>query len=270
LQRADRLYDAPVWRKLMKVAIKTDIGLVRQTNEDAHRYVVFGQDQWTGGAVHLCAVADGMGGYRAGEVASRLALDTVVEQIGRAFETGEPLDAAFQAAMGAANRRVVRHGLNDPACSGMGTTATVAIVSGGLLHIGHVGDSRAYVLRAGLLDQITRDHSLVAELVRNGDLTEAEAQTHPQRNILTQSFGSDLRVKADVSTRPLLDGDTIILCTDGLTGAVTASEIEDIVSHASSLDEAAERLIALANERGGHDNVTVLLAGPVSVGGGGR
>jgi len=251
----------------MKVSVKTDIGLVRQMNQDAHRYEVFGSDQWTGGAVHLCAVADGLGGYRAGEVASRLALDTVVEQIGRAFETGEPMDAALEAAMSAANRRVVRQGLSDPSCSGMGTTVTLAIISGGLLHVGHVGDSRAYLLRGGHLEQITRDHSLVAELVRNGDLTEAEAQTHPQRNILTQAFGSDLRVKADVSTKPLQNGDTIMLCTDGLTGAVPGSEIEEVVSHASSLDEAAERLVALANERGGHDNVTVLLAGPVNVGG---
>lgn len=254
----------------MKVSVRSDVGLVRQTNQDSYRHEVFGSDEWTGGSVRLFAVADGMGGYRAGEVASRLALETVTEEIGRAVDTGEPLEAALEEAMTAANRRVVKRGLTDPECAGMGTTVTVAVVSAGLLHVGHVGDSRAYIVRGGRLDQITRDHSLVAELVRNGDLTEAEAQMHPQRNILTQAFGSDLRVKADASARPLQDGDLIMLCTDGLTAAVPQAEIEQVLAKAGSLDEATARLVALANERGGFDNVTVLLAGPVSVGGDGR
>ncbi len=254
----------------MKVSLKTDIGLVRQTNQDSVFAESFGSDEWAGGRIHLFAVADGMGGYRAGEVASRLALETIREEVARAVETGEPLDAALEAAMSAANRRVVKRGLEDPECAGMGTTVTVALVSGGLLHLGHVGDSRAYLIRGGRLEQVTRDHSLVAELVRNGDLTEAEAQVHPQRNILTQAFGSDLRVKADITTRHLADGDLIMLCTDGLTGAVTGTEIEATIAHAPNLDEAAERLVAMANERGGYDNVTVLLAGPITVGGGGR
>ncbi len=254
----------------MKVSVKSDVGLVRQTNQDTYRHEVFGSDEWAGGSVHLLAVADGMGGYRAGEVASRIALETVAEEIGRAVDTGVPIEAALEEAMTAANRRVVKRGLSDPECAGMGTTVTVAVASAGLLHVGHVGDSRAYIVRGGRLDQITRDHSLVAELVRNGDLTEAEAQVHPQRNILTQAFGSDLRVKADVSARPLRDGDLIMLCTDGLTAAVPPAEIEQVLAGAGSLDEATARLVALANERGGFDNVTVLLAGPVTVGGDGR
>jgi len=254
----------------MRVSVKSDIGLARQTNQDAYRYETFGSSQWTGGSVYLLAVADGMGGYRAGEVASNLALETVVDAVGKAVETGQPLDVALEQAMSIANQRVVRQGLSDPACFGMGTTVTVTIASGGLLRIGHVGDSRAYILRGGRLERLTRDHSLVAELVRNGDLTEEQAQVHPQRNILTQAFGSDLRVKADISTRPLQNGDIIFLCTDGLTGAVLPAEIEETLTKASSLDEACERLVALANDRGGHDNVTVLLAGPVSVGGDGQ
>lgn len=254
----------------MRVSVKSDIGLVRQTNQDAYRYEAFGSSQWAGGSVYLLAVADGLGGYQAGEVASNLALETVVDAVGKAVETGQPLDVALEQAMIIANQRVVRQGLSDPACFGMGTTVTVTIASGGLLQIGHVGDSRAYILRGGRLEQLTRDHSLVAELVRNGDLTEEQAQVHPQRNILTQAFGSDLRVKADISTRPLQNGDIIFLCTDGLTGAVLPAEIEETLTKASSLDEACERLVALANDRGGHDNVTVLLAGPVSVGGDGQ
>jgi serine/threonine protein phosphatase PrpC len=254
----------------MRVSVKSDIGLARQTNQDAYRYEAFGSSQWAGGSVYLWAVADGLGGYRAGEVASNLALETVVEAVGKAVETGQPLDVALEQAMIIANQRVVRQGLSDPACLGMGTTVTVTVASGGLLQIGHVGDSRAYILRGGRLEQLTRDHSLVAELVRNGDLTEEQAQVHPQRNILTQAFGSDLRVKADISTRPLQNGDIILLCTDGLTSAVPPAEIEETLTKASSLDEACEKLVALANDRGGHDNVTVLLAGPVSVGGDGQ
>lgn len=254
----------------MKVSVRTDVGLARQMNQDACRHEIFGSDSWTGGAVHLLAVADGMGGYRAGEVASQLALETVANEISRAVDTGEPLDAALEGAMAAANRRVVKRGLSDPECAGMGTTVTVAVVSGGMLHMGHIGDSRAYLVRGGHLTQITHDHSLVGELVRNGDLTEAEAQVHPQRNILTQAFGSDLRVKADLSAQPLEAGDMIVLCTDGLTSVVPTAEIEQILSATPTLDEATRRLVDLANERGGFDNVTVLVAGPVGVGGDGR
>ncbi|MEW6031693.1 MAG: Stp1/IreP family PP2C-type Ser/Thr phosphatase [Bacillota bacterium] len=248
----------------MKVSVKSDVGLVRQTNQDAYCYRVFEGSK----TVHLCAVADGIGGYQAGEVASRLALEAVAEEVDRAVRAGQPLEGTLAEAMAAANARIIRQGLSDPECSGMGTTVTVALVSGGMLHIGHVGDSRAYVYRKGRLAQVTRDHSLVAELVRNGDLSEDEAQFHPQRNVLTQAFGSDLRVRADVSTIPLEDGDLLLLCTDGLSGAVTAAEIEAVLSHAESLDQACDRLVALANEQGGHDNVTLLLAGPVTVGGG--
>lgn len=251
----------------MKVSARSDVGLVRPTNQDSYRYEVFGSDQWAGGAVHLLAVADGMGGYRAGEVASRLALETVTEEIERAVETGEPIDAALDTAMTAANRRVVKRGLSDPECAGMGTTVTVTVVNSGVVHFGHVGDSRAYIVRGGRLDQITRDHSLVAELVRNGNLTEAEAQFHPQRNILTQAFGSDLRVKADIGSRPLQEGDLVMLCSDGLTAAVPPAEIEQVLGEAKSLDEATARLVSMANERGGFDNVSVLLAGPISLGG---
>jgi len=251
----------------MKVSVRSDVGLVRQTNQDSYRYEVFERADRPGETVHLLAVADGMGGYRAGEVASRLALDTVAEEIGRALASGEALETALEEAMAAANRKVVSRSLSDPECAGMGTTVTVALVSRGRVHIGHVGDSRAYIVRGGRAQQVTRDHSLVAELVRNGDLTEAEAQVHPQRNILTQAFGSDLRVRADITSSPLQEGDLIMLCTDGLTGVVPTAEIEQVIGSSQSLDEATARLVALSNERGGFDNVTVLLAGPVSSGG---
>lgn len=250
----------------MQVSVKSDIGLVRQTNQDAYRHETFGSSK----TVHFFAVADGMGGYRAGEVASRLALDAVAEEIGRAVEAGRPLPDALEEAMNVANRAIIRQSLSDPECLGMGTTLTVTVVSGGFLHIGHVGDSRAYILRDGRLTQVTRDHSLVAELVRNGDLTEEQAQNHPQRNILTQAFGSDLRVKADITTLPLRPGDLLLLCTDGLTSAVPSAAIEEALAKAENLEQACDRLVAMANERGGHDNVTVLLAGPVGSGGAGQ
>jgi protein phosphatase len=247
----------------MKVSVKSDIGLVRGSNQDSYSYRVFE----TVVPVHLCAVADGIGGYRAGEVASRLALEALAEGVEKALGGGDPLDTILAQSMAAANSRIIRQSLSDPNCAGMGTTVTAALMSEGVLHLGHVGDSRAYLLRSGRLTQVTRDHSLVAELVRNGDLSEDEAQFHPQRNVLTQAFGSDLRVKADVTSMPLEDGDLLLLCTDGLSGAVPASEIERVMSQSESLDQACEKLVAMANELGGHDNVTVLLAGPVRLGG---
>jgi len=252
----------------MKVSVKSDVGLVRESNQDAYCHRVFKAGGPREGAeVHLCAVADGIGGYQAGEVASRLALQAVAEELEKAVSQGRSLDGALAEAMTVANQRVVRQGLDDPSCQGMGTTVTAALVDGSVARIGHVGDSRAYLLRGGRLTQLTRDHSLVAELVRNGDLTEEEAAVHPQRNVLTQAFGSDLRVRADVTRTSLEAGDVLLLCTDGLTGAVTTAEMEEILSSAPSLDEACENLVALANDRGGYDNVTVLLAGPVAPGG---
>jgi len=252
----------------MKVSVRSDVGLVRETNQDSYCHKVFEpRDTGVAGPVHLCAVADGIGGYQAGEVASRLALQAVAEEIEKAVDLERALDRALAEAMTVANQRIVRQGLVDPSCRGMGTTVTVALVHGSVAHIGHVGDSRAYLFRGGRLVQLTNDHSLVAELVRNGNLTEEEAAVHPQRNVLTQAFGSDLRVKADVSSRPLEEGDILLLCTDGLTGSVTTDEIEEVLAAAPSLDEASERLVNMANGRGGHDNVTVLLAGPVDVGG---
>ncbi|RJQ04189.1 MAG: Stp1/IreP family PP2C-type Ser/Thr phosphatase [Bacillota bacterium] len=252
----------------MRVSVRSDIGLVRQTNQDSYVHRVFERGSGLDSPpVHVFGVADGMGGYQAGEVASRLALDVVASEVEKAAKAGRPLGQALSEAMIEANREVVRQGLSDPTCTGMGTTVTVALVSGGVLHVGHVGDSRAYIVRGGKLEQVTQDHSLVGELVRNGDITEEQAQMHPQRNILTQAFGSDLRVKPDLSTASLQDGDMVFLCTDGLTGAIQTAEIEDILAAAGDLDEAASKLVAIANERGGHDNVTVLVAGPFRLGG---
>lgn len=247
----------------MKVSVKSDVGLVRETNQDSYCHRVYE----LGKPLHLCAVADGIGGYQAGEVASRLALEALTEEVGRALGAGQPPEAALGEAMGVANRRIIKQGLTDPTCLGMGTTLTAVIIDGTRLHVGHVGDSRGYVFRHGSLQQITRDHSLVAELVRNGDLTEDEAEHHPQRNVLTQAFGADLRVKADTSSLDLVDGDLLMLCTDGLTRTVPVREIEELLAAAGSLDQACDRLVAAANEHGGFDNITVLLAGPIRLGG---
>jgi len=251
-------------RDEMRVSARSDVGLVREVNQDAFCHKLLGE----AGDVRLCAVADGIGGYRAGEVASRLALEALAEELEKAVRAGGPLDRALADAMNVANQKIVRHGLSDPECLGMGTTVTSALISGDRAYIGHVGDSRAYLFRGGRVVQLTRDHSLVAELVRNGNLTEEQAERHPQRNVLTQAFGSDLRVKADVTSVPLEDGDLLLLCTDGLTRSVSVAEIEEVLSGAEDLDEACDRLVAMANERGGYDNVTVLIAGPVRVRGG--
>jgi serine/threonine protein phosphatase PrpC len=194
----------------------------------------------------LFAVADGMGGAKAGEVASGLAADAVQESSGDGA-TGEARVAAL---IEEANRRVFRRATEDREASGMGTTMTVALVEDERVAIGHVGDSRAYLYRGGRLEQLTDDHSLVAELVRSGKLTPEEAEAHPQRSVITRALGTDSEAEP---------GDLFLLCSDGLTAMVDDDTIvEAIEQHRSNLAEAAKALVNAANRGGGEDNITVV------------
>ena len=226
-----------------RAAAVTDTGLQRLRNEDA--FVC---------EPPLFAVADGMGGARAGEVAARLAA-TALEEAGRSVEDVAGL-------ISEANRRIWERSLADPKTAGMGTTVTAALVDGaaGTVTIGHVGDSRAYVVRDGLLDQLTSDHSLVAELVEGGVLTPEEAERHPQRSAITRALGTEPTVEVDVFTFDTAPGDLFLLCSDGLSSMV-ADETVAAVIEAAERDptSAAEALVAAANERGGQDNITVVL-----------
>ncbi len=224
----------------------SDTGRKRRQNEDA--YVC---------EPPLFAIADGMGGAQAGEVASGLAAAAFEE--GAAAIHGEDGVATL---VRAANARIFERAVHDPTVAGMGTTATVAVVdeSAGTMTLAHVGDSRAYRYRGGALEQLTTDHSLVGELVRSGRLTEDEAAVHPHRSVITRALGTDPDVEVDTLTVEVVPGDLVLLCSDGLSAMVRDEEIARVLeATGASPREAGEALIAAANAAGGEDNVTVVL-----------
>lgn len=226
----------------------TDRGRTRKRNEDAYH---------VGDSVF--AVADGMGGHLAGDVASATALLPVKSLDGQVFPDSASAQAALLDAVLAANAAVVRKAADEPDLRGMGTTLTAAIVEGRRLHVAHVGDSRAYLFRDGDLIQLTRDHTLVAHLIEEGQISEEEAAHHPHRSIITRAIGVDVDLDVDTMTIDLQDGDQLLLCSDGLTGPVDDTTIEDILSADLAITEAASDLIDTANEAGGPDNITVVL-----------
>jgi PPM family protein phosphatase len=229
-------------------ASKTDTGHRRRRNEDSH--VV---------RPPLFAVADGMGGAQAGEVASRLAAAALDEPQRSADGDGEQRIVEL---VQEANRRVFQRATEDAATQGMGTTMTVALVddAAGTVSFGHVGDSRAYRVRDGELEQLTEDHSLVGELVRSGRLTPEEAGAHPQRSVITRAVGTEPDVDVDTFTVDGRPGDVYLLCSDGLTDMVEEDAIRDAVNASDGdLDRAARALVDAANAGGGEDNITVVL-----------
>jgi len=229
---------------LGRSAARTDPGRRRLRNEDA--YVC---------DPPLFAVADGMGGAQAGELASSLAAAALRGQ-GVGGATAERIVALIQEA----NRRVFERAIADASASGMGTTITVALVEGDRVVFGHVGDSRAYLIRHGQLHQVTDDHSLVAELVRSGRLSPEEAESHPQRSVITRVLGTDPEVDVDTIAIDGRPGDLFLLCSDGLSSMVDERTILDITERRRhDLDRAAEELVAAANRGGGEDNITAIL-----------
>lgn len=229
--------------RIVELAERSDTGRVRDHNED-RAYA----------AAHLVAVADGMGGALAGEVASQMAVEAI-----EAVEPPAQMQT-LKAAIENANRAIRRMAAQDPSKAGMGTTVTAATVDGDHVEIAHVGDSRAYLWRGGDLSRLTDDHSVVAELVRRGSLSEEEAERHPHRNVITRALGAEPDVKVDTYEHPLEDGDVLLLCSDGLYGEVPDADIAQELAQARSLEEAAAALVARANANGGSDNVTVVLA----------
>jgi protein phosphatase len=197
-------------------------------------------------------VADGMGGHRGGQVASRVALETLEALSSEG--TGTLPDQ-----IRSANRAVWDRSVRDERLSGMGTTLTAALVDGASALIAHVGDSRAYLLREGELRQLTTDHTLVARMVESGEITEAEADVHPHKNVLTRALGTDEEVEVDEDTIALLDGDRLLLCSDGLTGMVTEDQIQAILENSERPQQAADRLVKAANRAGGIDNISVVV-----------
>jgi serine/threonine protein phosphatase PrpC len=230
--------------KVTEEAHKTDTGRQRHANEDSY----FAR-------APLFAVADGMGGAQAGEVASRIAAG--------AFERGrlskdEPAEGQLEQIAQHANREIHKLAQEDSSRAGMGTTLTAAVLRDDEVAFSHVGDSRAYVLREGKLKRLTKDHSLVEELRRQGRLTEEEAEEHPQRSIITRALGPEPSVNVDTMTFPARDGDVFLLCSDGLTTMVSDDEIREILTGARSLRSAVSKLIDAANRGGGRDNITAV------------
>ena len=242
---------------MMMLAGKSDKGLLRSQNEDA--YCILGGSS---GTPVLLAVADGMGGHLAGDIASQTAIGVIRDSI----EAG-PLEAMDEGAVDArllelvqsANDMVYKKSKTEPGCFGMGTTLIVAIVSGGKLAVAHVGDSCAYYINNGEINKITTDHTYVEELVRIGSLTREEAARHPRRNVITKVVGSFGKVATDLYRVDLHDGDRVLLCTDGLSKMVSEPEIAEAIMASENPGEICEALIAKSNSRGGLDNTTVLV-----------
>ncbi len=229
----------------LRCAMRTDVGKVRGANEDATLLM-------PGAGVY--AVADGMGGHNAGDVASRLAVESVECRLRGKQATPQLLQNVVQEA----NLVLLRHAQDRPECQGMGTTLTLLCVQEEGAYIAHVGDSRCYRFRLGALEQCTEDHSMVGEMLRSGVLTVEEARVHPYRSVITRALGTQGYVEADVLVVEVHPGDRYLLCSDGLSGMVPDEQIA-LLLRGHTIEEAADALLAAALEAGGRDNVTLIL-----------
>ena len=236
-------------------SVQTDKGCVREINEDSGRMVRPSDPALLAAKGTLVVVADGMGGHSAGEVASQMAADVV----GRVYyETGAEPGEALRHAVAEANRRIHEAAAADASRQGMGTTCTALALCGGRAYAAHVGDSRLYMLRAGQLYQLSEDHSAVNEMVKLGIITKEQARTHEDKNVILRALGTSPEVEVSVlDPFALREGDQFLLCSDGLYDLVLDEEIASVLEGAEDIHAAGERLIAMAKERGGHDNITV-------------
>ena len=234
----------------------THIGRRRDMNQD----YMYTSTTPVGSLPNLFVVADGMGGHNAGEYASRFTVDKVVEVISQNGQQ-EPV-AAMKEALTEANSQLLEEAGADPSKSGMGTTVVAATVIGDLLHVANIGDSRLYVIQDGIR-QVTRDHSLVQEMVRMGEISEAEARNHPDKNIITRALGAEKTVDVDFFDLKLEKGCTILMCSDGLSNMVEDEKIQEIISDPEAdIDQKGSALLREANQNGGKDNIAVVLVEP--------
>ncbi len=238
----------------MKIVAKTDIGNTRENNQDAYA---------TGelpGGVAWAVVCDGMGGVAGGNVASTTAVKIIAEQIAGGYRPamrGPSVHNLLESAIHAANISVYDLAKANPQLSGMGTTVVCALVIDSVAYIAHAGDSRAYVLKDGVLTQLTKDHSVVQEMVETGKITQTQAKVHPNKNLITRALGVHEEIRVDFDEKVLDDNAVLVLCTDGLSNYVEDSEICEITKNCS-YNEMADALVQRALENGGGDNVTVV------------
>ena len=239
----------------MEAFAKSDIGKARDMNQDYY-YIPDWEDE-----VNLYILADGMGGYNGGEVASKLATMTTVNYIKSNFEQTEKdkenISNLIKSAMEYANMVVYERSVEEKELEGMGTTLEVCLIYGGKAYIGHVGDSRIYRIRNELIRKLTHDHSYVEKLVNDGTITKEEASHHPKKNMLTKALGCKAFLEPDVTVKAVNKDDTILMCSDGLTNMVDEKEIYEIIKE--DYKTAANRLIEAANEKGGYDNITAIV-----------
>jgi protein phosphatase len=223
-------------------------GQLRDKNED--NYLVLEQDE-----LHIIAVADGMGGHKAGDVASSIAIEMIEEY---KFTAGN-LASDIEECISNINNKILERGSNNPQYNGMGTTLTLGIIKNNHLIIGHIGDSRAYLYHNNSLEQITTDHSYVADLLRKGAITKEEARNHPKKNLLLRALGLEEKIDFDIIEFELEDDDLLLFCSDGLTNMRTDSQIKSVLNRNLILQEQAEILSDKANSAGGYDNITAVL-----------
>jgi protein phosphatase len=234
----------------------TDIGRKRKLNQD----YVYTSEQPVGNLPNVFIVADGMGGHNAGDYASKVTVETMVSDIAASFEKN-PIKI-MEKAIETANTAVHQKSCENVEYEGMGTTVVASTYIGGFLQVANVGDSRLYIINDREIRQITRDHSLVEEMIRVGGIARADARNHPDKNIITRAVGVSDTVEPDFFTVEIKEGDTVLMCTDGLTNMLEDEEIRMIVNGSRDIVEKAEKLIKAANDNGGRDNITVVLIEP--------
>ena len=245
---------------MIKTFSITDIGRKRKLNQD----YVYTSETPVGPLPNLFIVADGMGGHKAGDYASRCAIETIVECAETSNENG--VIAVLEQAIQRANEVVIEKADSDEALNGMGTTIVAATIEGDRMSVANVGDSRLYVVGDREIRQITRDHSLVEEMVRMGGIKREQARSHPDKNIITRAIGAQAFLNIDFFKVRLEPGDIVLMCTDGLTNMIEDEEIRMILQGQRDLVEKAESLVNAANNNGGKDNITVVLINPAANG----
>lgn len=238
----------------MNISALTDVGLVRNNNEDSFF-------KSTDFDFPLFIVADGMGGHNAGETASKMAVEIIKQYFienNNSLNSGQKLIDIIKNSIKDANESIYKFSKTDDIYSGMGTTITLAYILKEDIYIGHVGDSRAYLIQDNSICQITEDHSLVQELVKSGSITIEEGKTHPQRNMITRAAGTSEDIEVDIIIKEYIKGDIFFICSDGLSNMISDTEIKNTFNKKSSIKNACEDLINKAKENGGRDNITVI------------
>jgi PPM family protein phosphatase len=239
----------------VKTVFYTDKGKVRQHNEDS--VDVFKNSHGD----YLAVVADGMGGHRAGDVASQLAISALKDMWEKTdkFQTADQAENWLKTTINEVNQEVYSYSQSHTECEGMGTTLVGAICTSLFATIVNIGDSRGYILNENGFHQLTEDHTLVNELVRSGEISKEDAEHHPRKNVILRAIGTEATITMDIKTIMFEDDDVLLLCSDGLSNKVSEQEMKEILSNDDSLENKGEKLVHLANDYGGEDNITVLI-----------